>query len=76
MEGIETLSLQLDENETMALAQLVKRLSWSDLRGCAVSDEEAWVMKSAIEKLQQALRKKVMRLDEAGFVLYSDNKFA
>ena len=55
MEGIETLSLQLDENETMALAQLVKRLSWSDLRGCAVSDEER-VMKSAIEKLQQALR--------------------
>ncbi|ELZ7237647.1 hypothetical protein ACJ5XM_005005 [Enterobacter hormaechei] len=40
----------------MALAQLVKRLSWSVLRGCAVSDEEAWVMKSAIEKLQQALR--------------------
>jgi len=56
VEGIETLSLQLDENETMALAQLVKRLSWSDLRGCAVSDEEAWVMKGAIEKLQQALR--------------------
>ncbi|WP_202605166.1 hypothetical protein [Escherichia coli] len=28
----------------MALAQFVKRLSWSDLRGCAVSDEEAWVM--------------------------------
>jgi hypothetical protein len=56
VEGIETLSLQLDENETMALAQLVKRLSWSDLRGCAVSDEEARVMKSAIEKLQQALR--------------------
>lgn len=56
MEGIETLSLQLDENETMALAQLVKRLSWSDLRGCAVVTEEARVMKSAIEKLQQALR--------------------
>ncbi|MDT4623795.1 hypothetical protein RPF71_12815 [Escherichia coli] len=56
MEGIETLSLRLDENETKALAQLVKRLSWSDLRGCAVSDEEGWVMKSAIEKLQQALR--------------------
>ncbi|AGQ76197.1 TPA: hypothetical protein I8385_003328 [Citrobacter freundii] len=56
MEGIETLSLQLDENETMALAQFVKRLSWSDLRGCAVNDEEAWVMKSAVDKLQQALR--------------------
>ena len=56
MEGIETLSLRLDENETMALAQFVKRLSWSDLRGSAVSDEEAWVMKSAVDKLQQALR--------------------
>ncbi|MDK9990816.1 DUF7706 family protein [Enterobacter hormaechei] len=56
MEGIETLSLRLDENETMAFAQFVKRLSWSDLRGCAVSDEEAWVMKSAVDKLQQALR--------------------
>ncbi len=56
MEGIETLSLRLDENETMALAQFVKRLSWSDLRGCAVSDEESWVMKSAVDKLQQALR--------------------
>lgn len=55
MEGIETLSLRLDENETMALAQFVKRVSWSDLRGCAVSDE-AWVMKSAVDKLQQALR--------------------
>ncbi|EER2398485.1 hypothetical protein LHK84_22915 [Escherichia coli] len=53
MEGIETLSLRLDENETMALAQFVKRLSWSDLRGCAVSDEEAWVMKSAVDKLQR-----------------------
>ncbi|MFW1545102.1 DUF7706 family protein [Vibrio parahaemolyticus] len=31
-------------------------MSWSDLRGCAVSDEEAWVMKSAVDKLQQALR--------------------
>ncbi|EDX0667167.1 hypothetical protein GS383_002659 [Salmonella enterica subsp. enterica serovar Derby] len=56
MEGIETLSLRLDENETMALTQFVKRLSWSDLRGSAVSDEEAWVMKSAVEKLQQTLR--------------------
>ena len=63
MEGIETLSLRLDENETMALAQFVKRLSWSDLRGCAVSDEEAWVMKSAVDKLQQALR-------EEGYACY------
>lgn len=55
MKGIEALRLNLDENETMALAQLVKRLTWSDLRSCAVSNEEAWVMKGAVDKLQRAL---------------------
>ncbi|HFD9326359.1 MULTISPECIES: hypothetical protein [Enterobacteriaceae] len=33
-QGINTLSLELDDKE--ALAQFVKRLTWSDLRGCAV----------------------------------------
>lgn len=58
MEGIETLSLQLDENRTTALVQFVKRLSWSDLHGCTMNDEEVWVMKSAVDRLQRALREK------------------
>ncbi|WP_445224734.1 DUF7706 family protein [Erwinia sorbitola] len=44
----------------MALAQLVKRLSWSELRACAVSDDEAYEIKYAVHKLQNALT-------EAGF---------
>lgn len=35
-QGINTLSLVLDDKEALALAQFVKRLTWSDLRGCAV----------------------------------------
>lgn len=32
-QGINTLSLELDDKEALALAQFVKRLTWSDLRG-------------------------------------------
>lgn len=31
-QGINTLSLELDDKEALALAQFVKRLTWSDLR--------------------------------------------
>lgn len=47
--------LELDDQHAMALAQFVKRVSWSDLRGWAVNDDEGWLMKSAIDKLQHAL---------------------
>lgn len=55
MKGIETLFLELDDNEAMALAQFVKRLTWSEVRACAVSDDETYLMKDAISKLQKAL---------------------
>ncbi|WP_443256049.1 DUF7706 family protein, partial [Xenorhabdus sp. IM139775] len=38
----------------MALAQLVKRLSWAEIRACAVNDNEAWLIKDAIGRLQSA----------------------
>ncbi|WP_191939657.1 hypothetical protein IFU37_023355 (plasmid) [Pantoea agglomerans] len=44
----------------MALAQFVKRLTWSEMRACAVDDDETWVMKDAIQSLQKSLA-------EAGF---------
>ncbi|EJL3751531.1 hypothetical protein NMH67_004377 [Escherichia coli] len=50
-QGINTLSLDLDDKEALALAQFVKRLTWSDLRGCAVDDDEAYVIKDAVDKL-------------------------
>ncbi|WP_214068326.1 DUF7706 family protein [Photorhabdus hainanensis] len=47
--------MHLSHDEAMALAQLVKRLSWAEIRACAVDDTEAWVIKAAIGRLQSAL---------------------
>ncbi len=54
--GIEQLEeVHLSHEEAMALAQLVKRLSWAEIRACAVNDNEAWLIKDAIGRLQSAL---------------------
>ncbi|RAW97495.1 MULTISPECIES: DUF7706 family protein [unclassified Photorhabdus] len=47
--------IQLTHIEALALAQLAKRLNWSEIRACAVDDTEAWVIKAAIGRLQSAL---------------------
>lgn len=45
----------LNEEESWALAQLFKRLTWDDLRSKAVDDAEADCMRSAIETLQKEM---------------------
>lgn len=35
MNGIEKLFLALDDKEAMALAQFIKRLTWTEMRACA-----------------------------------------
>lgn len=45
----------LDETEAAALAQFVKRVGWSEMRGCAVDDDEAREIRSAVEKLREGL---------------------
>ncbi len=49
------IELELAEPEAAALAQFVKRLSWSEIRACAVSDKEADEIRSAVSALQDAL---------------------
>ena len=46
---------QLSDEETLALAQLLKRLTWSDMRGCAVDDAETYIIRDAVGKVQDAL---------------------
>ncbi|NQD75320.1 hypothetical protein HP547_12720 [Pseudomonas sp. CrR7] len=46
---------ELSHGETLALAQFFKRLNWSEVRGCAVDDDEAYVIRAAVGKLQSAL---------------------
>jgi hypothetical protein len=46
---------KLSDAEALALAQLLKRITWTDMRGCAVDDAEASLMRGAVEKIQDAL---------------------
>jgi hypothetical protein len=54
------LTVQLNDVQAWNLAQFVKRVCWTDIRSCAVDDDEAYAMRDAIDRLQIALR-------EAGF---------
>jgi thiazole synthase ThiGH ThiG subunit len=47
---------EMSEAEAVALAQLCKRITFTDLRSCSVDNDEAYVMRDAVEKLQAALR--------------------
>lgn len=55
-----TVTTELTQNQALALAQFVKRLTWSEMRACAIDEDETWVIKDAISELQKALA-------EAGF---------
>lgn len=45
----------MSREETMALAQFFKRAHWSEFRGCAVDDDEAYLIRAAVGKVQDAL---------------------
>lgn len=49
------MTTELTDSQAMALAQFVKRLTWSEMWTCAVDDDETWVMKDAIQALQKSL---------------------
>lgn len=49
------VSVYLDDDEALALAQLVKRLSWNEMRQNAVSEDETYLMRSALAKLMTGL---------------------
>ena len=45
----------LSDDQAHALAQLSKRIGWTELRSLASSDEEAQWMREAIYQLRQSL---------------------
>lgn len=49
------VSVYLDDDEALALAQLVKRLGWNEMRQNAVSEDETYLMRSALAKLMTGL---------------------
>jgi hypothetical protein len=59
MPGLSTLNVSipvyLTDCEALALAQFVKRLGWTEFRACAVDDDEAESIRSAVGQLQLVL---------------------
>ena len=42
------VELELSEVDAWALAEFVKRVTWSEMRACAVDDDEAYMIRSAV----------------------------
>jgi len=49
------VDLNLPPSAALALAQFVKRVTWTEMRECAVDDAEAYEIRAAIDTLQKAL---------------------
>lgn len=54
------ISFVLPDDQAVALAQFVKRVGWAEMRGCASSEHEAYLIRDAINALER-------RLADAGY---------
>ena len=45
----------LSNAQAWALAQFLKRVSWSEIRGCAVDNNEAYLIRDSLELLRDNL---------------------
>jgi len=45
----------ISHGEAMALAQFFKRLHWSEVRACAIDDNEAYLIRAAVGNVRDAL---------------------
>jgi hypothetical protein len=51
-----TFTVQIDDQLAQALAQFIKRLSWSEMRQNAVDDAEAYDMRDGLDQVRKALQ--------------------
>lgn len=53
-----TIRIEFDEpgasEQAWAFAQFLKRLRWNEYRACAIDDDEAYAIRDAVAKVQQA----------------------
>lgn len=50
-----TVTLELTPQQALALAQFVKRVGWSEFRQNAVDDDEAYVIRDAVDRVAAGL---------------------
>jgi hypothetical protein len=51
-----TFTVQIDDQLALALAQFIKRVSWSEMRQNAVDDAEAYDMRDGLDQVRKALQ--------------------
>jgi hypothetical protein len=51
-----TFTVQIDDQLAQALAQFIKRVSWSEMRQNAVDDAEAYDMRDGLDQVRKALQ--------------------
>ena len=49
------IDVDLPPAEAMALAQFMKRVTWTEMRACAADEAECYEIRAAIDKVQRAL---------------------
>jgi len=49
------ISIELDEEQAFALAQFVKRVGYAEMRSNAVDDQEAYLIRDAIDRVRIGL---------------------
>lgn len=54
-EEIIRIDVELPPAEAQALAQFVKRVTWSEMRSCAMDEAECYQIRAAIDKVRRAL---------------------
>ena len=50
-----TVTLELTPQEALALAQFVKRVGWSEFRQNSVDDDEAYMIRDAVDRVAAGL---------------------
>jgi len=49
------IDVELPPAQALALAQFVKRVTWTEMRACAVDEAECYEIRAAIDNVQRAL---------------------
>lgn len=60
MSAIVTVTTELTQSQALALAQFVKRLTWSEIQACAVDENEAYEMRVPLTSCRSRWPKRVL----------------
>jgi hypothetical protein len=50
------LTVELQPDMALALAQFCKRVCWAEIRGCSVDDDEAYEIRDSLGRIREALQ--------------------